>query len=70
MFLGCTSLSSVTMLATDVSATNCLSNWLYNAGTQASSRTLTVADSEAYSTLESYLPDNWKAGQATIQYAN
>ena len=58
------------MLATDVIATNCLSDWLDNAGTQASSRTLTVADSEAYGAIESYLPDNWKSGQATIQYAN
>ena len=70
MFAACTSLSSITMLATDVSATNCLSDWLDNAGTQASSRTLTVANSEAYGAIESYLPDNWKSGQATIQYAN
>ena len=42
---------------------------LKDAGTQASSRTLTVADSEAYGKVESYLPDNWKSGQATIQYA-
>ena len=58
------------MLGTNVSATDCLYNWLIDAGTQASSRTLTVADSEAYGAIESYLPDNWKAGQATIQYAN
>lgn len=61
------------MLATDVSATNCLSNWLYNAGTNASSRTLTLANPGIYNTLSNYgfyLPDNWKSGQATIQYAN
>lgn len=30
MFSGCTSLNDVTMLATDISATNCLQNWLSN----------------------------------------
>ena len=69
MFNGCTSLSSITMLATNVSAPRCLENWLKDAGTNARSRTLTVADSEAYGKVESYLPDNWKSGQATIQYA-
>ncbi|MDY4555981.1 MAG: hypothetical protein SO468_07360, partial [Prevotella sp.] len=73
MFFGCTSLSSVTMLATNVSASNCLNNWLRNAGTEASTRTLTLANQEIYNTLSSnalYLPDNWKSGQATIQYTN
>ena len=42
---------------------------LKDAGTQASSRTLTVANSQAYGDIESSLPDNWKAGQGTIQYA-
>ena len=69
MFNGCTSLSSITMLATNVSAPRCLENWLKDAGTNARSRTLTVADSEAYGKVESYLPDNWKSGQATIKYA-
>ena len=45
-----------------------LLNWLKDAGTNARSRTLTVADSEAYGKVESYLPDNWKSGQATILY--
>ena len=62
MFNGCTSLSSITMLATNVSAPRCLENWLKDAGTNARSRTLTVADSEAYGKVESYLPDNWKQG--------
>ena len=30
MFRGCTSIDDVTMLATDISAANCLDNWLYN----------------------------------------
>ena len=29
MFADCTSLNNITMLATDISATNCLSNWVY-----------------------------------------
>ena len=70
MFNGCTKLSKVTILATSkVGENNSLKDWLKDAGTQASSRTLTVADSEAYGKVESYLPDNWKSGQATIQYA-
>ena len=70
MFNGCTKLSKVTILATSkVGENNSLKDWLKDAGTQASSRTLTVADSEAYGKVESYLPDNWKSGQATIKYA-
>ncbi len=66
MFGNCDNLSSVTMKATDVSAINCLSNWLTNnAGTGASSRTLTLANESIYNTIsttEYYLPDNWKKG--------
>ena len=73
MFNGCTALSSVTMLATDVSASDCLDNWLYNAGTSATSRTLTLENDDVYYAISAnsmYLPDNWKSGQATIQYQN
>ena len=73
MFEDCRSLSSVTMLATDVSATGCFDAWLVNAGTSATSRTLTLANQDIYNTLSSnafYLPDIWKQGQATIQYTN
>lgn len=70
MFDKCTSLSEVTMLATDVSADRCLENWLNDAGTSATSRTLTVASEAAYTAIESTLPDIWKSGQATIQYQN
>ena len=67
MFSGCTSLSSVTMLATNVGAEGCLESWLYNAGTSATSRTLTLANQDIYNTLSTnavYLPDNWKQGAA------
>ena len=64
MFKGCKNLKSVTMLATDVSRTNCLSDWLYDAGTEATTRTLKVAKKEAYNAIveKSYLPTEWKAG--------
>ena len=69
MFYGCRALQSVTMLATNVSASDCLHNWLYGAGTGATSRTLKVANQEAYNTIvntkyagNSALPSNWQAG--------
>lgn len=59
------------MLATiNVGNADSLKDWLNNAGTQASSRTLTLANSQAYTDAESYLPDIWKSGQATIKYTN
>lgn len=70
MFNGCTALSSVTMKAKDVSASGCLTDWLKNAGTIPDSRTLTLANQDVYNSIESTLPDNWKSGQATIQYQN
>ena len=62
MFNGCTALSSVTMLATDVSASGCLDYWLYDAGTSAASRTLTLASDAVYTSMVSkgYIPDLWK----------
>ena len=62
IFAGCTSLSKVTMLATDVSADDCLKNWLMDAGTSAASRTLTVASDDVYTSMVSkgYVPDLWK----------
>ena len=75
MFFGCTKLKEVTMLATDVNATDCLSAWLEDAGTYATSRTLKVENKDAYNTIVnttyydyvsatniSVLPDNWKIG--------
>ena len=52
MFEGCTKLSTVTMLAPSdkiSEATNCYYNWLLNAGTSATSRTLKVMDAGNYS---------------------
>ena len=69
MFYGCTILNSVTMLATDVSAFECLTNWLYDAGTGAQSRTLKLKNETVYNTIKEttsilystpILPDLWK----------
>ncbi|OYP56488.1 hypothetical protein CIK99_09470 [Prevotella sp. P5-92] len=71
MFNGCTNLKSVTMLATNVSANDCLYKWLKNAGTSATSRTLKVNGKEEYDKIKatissweniSNLPDIWQAG--------
>ena len=79
MFYNCTKLSTVTMLAPDseiTSKSDCIYNWLYNAGTDENvNRTLKVMDEAAYNALVSktnYLPDNWKKGTAgtTVLYEN
>lgn len=69
MFWDCTNLSNLTMLATEVSAgddetkTSCTEMWLYNAGKNASTRTLTLANKGIHDTL---FPTNstsrWKEG--------
>ena len=69
MFRRCKNLSSVTMMASSdqiKKANNCYGNWLTNAGTNATSRTLKVKNEDAYDVLvnKSYLPDNWKKGVA------
>jgi len=68
MFRGCTALSSVTMLATDVSAEMCLENWLSEAGTNVQGyRILTLSNQGVYNEIQelqnnygfNYLPYNW-----------
>ena len=74
MFSGCENLLSVTMLAPSdqiSKTTNCCYNWLDNAGTSATSRTLKVQDADAYNALETnsdYLPAIWKKDQCTVEY--
>ena len=75
MFQGCTKLSTVTMLAPSdqiSKASNCCYNWLDNAGTSATSRTLKVMDADAYTALEGNgdLPDNWKKGAENTTVLN
>ena len=78
MFYGCSKLTTVTMLApsTEISKEPYSSlfffkNWLYDAGTEASSRILKVQDAAAYTALEGTgdLPDIWKksAEGTTVQ---
>ena len=71
MFYGCSNLSTVTMLApSDQISENRFSGWLVGAGTDATSRTLTLTDDVAYNALVSSLPDNWKkdAPNTTVVY--
>ena len=73
MFYGCENLLSVTMLAPSdqiSKTTNCCLNWLLDAGTSATSRTLKVQDAAAYTALESNLPDIWKKGAAGTTVKN
>ena len=75
MFNNCKKLSTVTMLALESEITSksyCVTDWLYEAGTDASSRTLKVQDEAAYSALENngYLPDIWKKGATNTTVLN
>ena len=75
MFQGCTKLSTVTMLAPSdkiSEASNCCYNWLDNAGTSATSRTLKVMDVDAYNALvtKDRLPEIWKIGAANTTVKN
>ena len=75
MFKNCKKLSTVTMLALESEITSksyCVTDWLYEAGTDASSRTLKVQDEAAYTKLEGtgHLPDNWKKGATNTTVLN
>ena len=74
MFLGCTKLSTVTMLAPSDKITSIFAymDWLYDAGTDASSRTLKVQDANAYNALvdKDYLPASWKKDAANTTVLN
>lgn len=71
MFEGCEKLSTVTMLTPSdqiSKASNCYYNWLLNAGTSATSRTLKLQDKNAYDALKatSYLPTEWQIGSCKV----
>ena len=69
MFQGCTKLSTVTMLAPSdqiSKASNCCYNWLDNAGTSATSRTLKLQDKNAYDATKAELPTEWQIGNCTV----
>jgi hypothetical protein len=62
MFKGCTSLNSVTMLATNITATNCLTDWMDGvpAGDGEHKRTFTKhKDMTSLSTGANGIPSGW-----------
>ena len=61
MFKDCHNLSKVTIMATKNISGN-LNNWLSGAGDEAATRTLTVANQDAYNTIKDNLPREWKIG--------
>jgi len=62
MFYGCTSLNSITCLATDISATNCTSNWVNGV---ASNGTFTKAASmNDWTTGINGIPNNWEVNDS------
>ena len=63
MFYGCTNLQEVTCLATDISATNCVKNWLYNVS--ASGTFYKDASMSSFPSGASGIPTNW-----TVETAN
>lgn len=71
MFSSCTNLSSVKMLASSAQITSDkFRNWLYKAGTSATTRKLIVQDEAAYNALVKVsLPVKWKTDQCTVEYA-
>ena len=77
MFSYCKKLSTVTMLGLESEITSksaCVTDWLYDAGTDASSRTLKVRDEAAYNALvnKGWLPEIRKKGteNTTVLYEN
>jgi hypothetical protein len=57
MFNGCTSLSSITCLATNISANYCLTYWV--AGVSASGTFVKAASMTSWPTGDSGIPNNW-----------
>lgn len=74
MFSSCEKLSSVKMLApSDQITSDKFNNWLYKAGTSATTRKLIVQDEAAYDALKTnnLLPSNyWQAGNCTVKAAD
>ena len=70
MFNRCRKLMSFTLLVPKTSISNYpygISNWLKDAGTDATSRTLKVKDKAAYEALVAKgLDENWKIGKCTV----
>ena len=56
MFSGCTNLSAITCLATDITATNCTNYWLYNV---AATGTITTPSTTQWATGVNGIPSGW-----------
>jgi len=63
MFVGCSNLNSVKCLATDISATNCTSNWL--SGVAASGTFTKAASMTSWATGVNGIPDGWTVVDAS-----
>ncbi|MGM9846687.1 MAG: DUF6562 domain-containing protein [Muribaculaceae bacterium] len=59
MYYGCTKLSVASIVASDIHP-SIVEEWLYNAGTEAESRTLTVYNQSVYRVIENSLPAIWR----------
>lgn len=74
MFNGCKNLKSVKMLAPSKQIIgDYFTDWLTDAGTSATTRSLTLTDQNAYNALKTnnLLPaDYWQAGKCTVKAAN
>ena len=57
MFASCTSLTAITCLATDISATNCTTNWVN--GVAASGTFTKAASMESWTRGNNGIPSNW-----------
>jgi hypothetical protein len=57
MFNGCSNLNSITCLATDISASNCTTNWVD--GVAASGTFTKAASMSSWATGVSSIPRNW-----------
>ena len=57
MFKGCTSLAQITCLATNISATNCLYNWV--SGVSATGTFVKAADMSSWGSGNSGVPNGW-----------
>ena len=69
MFNGCSKLASVSMLvpSTAIESTKkCVTGWLQNAGTSATSRKLKLLDKNAYDATKAQLPTEWQIGNCTV----
>ena len=69
MFNGCSKLASVSMLvpSTAIESTKkCVTGWLQNAGTSATSRKLKLLDKNAYNATKAQLPTEWQIGNCTV----